>query len=175
MAIKINIGVPSLKKTKQIELSDEQSKALFDKRLGETIKGELVAKTKNLPAIKGKPPAIVVAAGRAAQNAWRDFFAELQLENPNTHRAYNHSVRRFLTWCHSAGKELGCSVIVICVAKHRFHVEFFRLCRNDVDYKRFHRHSNKYDASAGACRGLLPGTNRSGCGPPFLPQLPSRV
>lgn len=42
MAIKINIGVPSLKKTKQIELSDEQSKALFEKRIGETIKGELV-------------------------------------------------------------------------------------------------------------------------------------
>lgn len=42
MAIKINIGVPSQKKTKQIELSEEQSKALYDKRVGETIKGELV-------------------------------------------------------------------------------------------------------------------------------------
>jgi small subunit ribosomal protein S6e len=42
MAIKINIGVPSLKKTKQIELSDDQSKSLYDKRVGETIKGELV-------------------------------------------------------------------------------------------------------------------------------------
>jgi len=42
MAIKVNIGVPSQKKTKQIELSDEQSKSLFEKRIGDTIKGELI-------------------------------------------------------------------------------------------------------------------------------------
>lgn len=42
MAIKLNIGVPSQKKTKQVELTDEQSKALFDKKLGDTFKGEVV-------------------------------------------------------------------------------------------------------------------------------------
>lgn len=42
MAIKANIGIPSLKRTKQIELSEEQSKALYDKRLGDKIKGEMI-------------------------------------------------------------------------------------------------------------------------------------
>lgn len=42
MAIKVNIGVPSVKKTKQIELSDDQSKSLFEKRIGDKIKGELI-------------------------------------------------------------------------------------------------------------------------------------
>lgn len=42
MAIKVNIGVPSQKKTKQIELSEEQSKALYQKRVGESFKGELI-------------------------------------------------------------------------------------------------------------------------------------
>lgn len=42
MAIKANIGIPKLKKTKQFELSDDQSKALFGKKIGEKIKGELI-------------------------------------------------------------------------------------------------------------------------------------
>ena len=57
-------------------------------------------------AIAGKLPAIVAAAGRAAENAWQDFFAEVELENHNTHRSYNHAVRRFLRWCEYHGKEL---------------------------------------------------------------------
>lgn len=38
---------------------------------------ELIVVESRLPALSEKPPAIVAAAGRAAQNAWRDFFAEL--------------------------------------------------------------------------------------------------
>jgi hypothetical protein len=49
-----------------------------------------------LPVLIDAPPAIVVASGPAAENAWQDFFSELELENPNTHRAYKHAVRRFL-------------------------------------------------------------------------------
>ena len=42
MVVKINIGVPSQKKTKQVELTEEQSKALHGLKLGETFKGEKV-------------------------------------------------------------------------------------------------------------------------------------
>ena len=51
-------------------------------------------------------PAIVLDAGRAAGNAWRDFFSELELENANTHRSYNSSIRRFLRWCNNQGRDL---------------------------------------------------------------------
>jgi len=42
MQIKANIGIPKLKRTKQFELSEEQSRALHNKKVGETIKGELI-------------------------------------------------------------------------------------------------------------------------------------
>ena len=67
---------------------------------------DLVPAGQRLPAKRSGPPAIVTAAGRAAGNAWRDFFSELELENDNTHRAYNHAVRRFLAWCEDRGLEL---------------------------------------------------------------------
>lgn len=60
---------------------------------------------KHPPAKRPQPPAIVTAAGRAASNAWRDFFSELELENQSTHRAYNYAVRRFLAWCEEHGLE----------------------------------------------------------------------
>ena len=69
-------------------------------------KGELVVAQSQLPAIKGKPPAIVVAAGRPAQNAWRDFFANLKLKNSHTKRSYEQKIRRFLDWCHDERREL---------------------------------------------------------------------
>ena len=40
MALKLNIGVPSQKKTKQIEVED--AKALYDKKIGDSFKGEVV-------------------------------------------------------------------------------------------------------------------------------------
>jgi len=40
MGIKLNIGVPSQKKTKQIEIED--AKGLYDKKIGDTFKGEVV-------------------------------------------------------------------------------------------------------------------------------------
>ncbi|RME31881.1 30S ribosomal protein S6e [Candidatus Woesearchaeota archaeon] len=42
MAIKLNIGDPASKKTKQFELDDNNAKGLYGKKLGETFKGELV-------------------------------------------------------------------------------------------------------------------------------------
>jgi site-specific recombinase XerC len=68
---------------------------------------ELVPVTARHPATTGQPPAIVKVAGWAAQNAWRDFFAELQLENANTHRAYNAAIRRFLASYEEQGIPLG--------------------------------------------------------------------
>ena len=42
MVIKLNIGVLSQKKTKQVELSEDASKALHGLKMGETFKGEKV-------------------------------------------------------------------------------------------------------------------------------------
>jgi site-specific recombinase XerD len=42
------------------------------------------------------PPALLFYAGDAPQNAWRDFFGEIQ--NDHTRTAYEHAVRRFLEW-----------------------------------------------------------------------------
>ena len=49
-----------------------------------------------LPAIREKPHTIVATAGRPAARVWRDFFQSVKLKNPNTHRAYNSAVNRFL-------------------------------------------------------------------------------
>lgn len=44
MAIKLNIGDPTSKRTKQFELDEETSGRLEGKKIGETFKGELVDK-----------------------------------------------------------------------------------------------------------------------------------
>jgi integrase/recombinase XerD len=59
-----------------------------------------------LPAILEKPHAIVATAGRPAARVWRDFFQSVKLKNPNTHRAYNYAVNRFLDWCQQKGLKL---------------------------------------------------------------------
>ena len=52
-------------------------------------------------------PAVVVQAGNPALHAWRDFFAELDLANANTARAYLKAIRQFLVWANDHDKELG--------------------------------------------------------------------
>jgi site-specific recombinase XerD len=42
------------------------------------------------------PPSLLINAGDAPQNAWHDFFGEIQ--NDHTRAAYEHAVRRFLEW-----------------------------------------------------------------------------
>ncbi len=42
MALKLNIGDPKSKRTKQVEVDDNNAKGLFGKKLGEHFKGELV-------------------------------------------------------------------------------------------------------------------------------------
>ncbi len=44
MALKLNIGDPKTKTTYQIELDDASAPKLFGKKIGQTIKGELVDK-----------------------------------------------------------------------------------------------------------------------------------
>jgi site-specific recombinase XerD len=41
-----------------------------------------------------KLPVVIVNGGRASQNAWHDYFENIQ--NPHTRAAYEHAVRRFL-------------------------------------------------------------------------------
>lgn len=50
-------------------------------------------------------PALVARAGGPAAQAWTDFF-DGKIRNPNTQRAYRHSVRHFLAWCEGEGLEL---------------------------------------------------------------------
>ncbi len=62
--------------------------------------GEIIPKGRNLAVSNSDEttPAIIVDAGRPALNAWRDFFAELDLQNENTFAAYRHAITRFLEW-----------------------------------------------------------------------------
>lgn len=56
----------------------------------------LIPITSNLlvaPETLSPPPALIAYAGEASQNAWHDFFGEIQ--NDNTRTAYQHAVRRF--------------------------------------------------------------------------------
>jgi site-specific recombinase XerD len=50
-------------------------------------------------------PAVVAAAGDAAQFAWEEFF-EAEISNPHTRKNYLHAVRKFLAWAASQDKEL---------------------------------------------------------------------
>ncbi|MGH7022038.1 MAG: hypothetical protein ACREEB_00455, partial [Caulobacteraceae bacterium] len=52
----------------------------------------------NSPAL----PAIVTAAGDAAQRRFLEFFAA-SIRNPNTRRAYSRAVGEFLAWCEGRG------------------------------------------------------------------------
>jgi len=60
---------------------------------------DLTVINSNVPAVvemDSVPPALLFYAGEAPQNAWRDFFGEIQ--NDYTRAAYEHAVRRFLEW-----------------------------------------------------------------------------
>lgn len=50
-------------------------------------------------------PALIAAAGHAAQFAWEEFIYG-QIRNPHTRRAYGHAVRQFLTHCRRSGLDL---------------------------------------------------------------------
>jgi integrase len=48
-------------------------------------------------------PAIVKAAGKAAEFAWEEFF-QAELANAHTRKNYMHAVRKFLVWSEKGGK-----------------------------------------------------------------------
>ena len=50
-------------------------------------------------------PALIAAAGPAAEFVWHEFFTA-GIRNPHTRRAYAHAVKRFLAWADGQGCEL---------------------------------------------------------------------
>jgi integrase/recombinase XerD len=60
-----------------------------------TETGELIRPTE--PVTARTAPAIVKAAGQAAEFAWEEFF-QAEIPNHHTRRNYMHAVRRFLAW-----------------------------------------------------------------------------
>src|SRR4051794_41960819 len=67
------------------------------------VGGELVRP--DGPVTARNAPAIVKAAGRAAEFAWDEFFAG-ELANAHTRKNYMHAVRRFLAWAEGRSLEL---------------------------------------------------------------------
>ena len=57
------------------------------------------------PVTARNAPAIVKAAGKAAEFAWEEFF-QAELANAHTRKNYMHAVRRFLVWVEERGLEL---------------------------------------------------------------------
>ena len=57
------------------------------------------------PVTARNAPAIVKAAGKAAEFAWEEFF-QAELANAHTRKNYMHAVRRFLAWVEDRGLEL---------------------------------------------------------------------
>src|SRR3954451_11758528 len=49
------------------------------------------------PVTPRNAPAIVKAAGRAAEFAWEEFF-QAEIANAHTRKNYMHAVRKFLAW-----------------------------------------------------------------------------
>lgn len=57
------------------------------------------------PVTARNAPAIVKAAGKAAEFAWEEFF-QAELANAHTRKNYMHAVRKFLAWVEERGLEL---------------------------------------------------------------------
>lgn len=57
------------------------------------------------PVTARNAPAIVKAAGKAAEFAWEEFF-QAELANAHTRKNYMHAVRKFLAWVEDRGLEL---------------------------------------------------------------------
>lgn len=70
---------------------------------GGTATGELIRS--DGPVTARNAPAIVKAAGKAAEFAWEEFF-QAEIANPYTRKNYMHAVRRFLAWAEARGLEL---------------------------------------------------------------------
>jgi integrase/recombinase XerD len=68
-----------------------------------TTTGELIRP--NEPVTARNAPAIVKAAGKAAEFAWEEFF-QAELANAHTRKNYMHAVRQFLAWVEGRGLEL---------------------------------------------------------------------
>ena len=57
------------------------------------------------PVTARNAPAIVKAAGKAAEFAWEEFF-QAEIANPHTRKNYMHAVRQFLAWVEERNLEL---------------------------------------------------------------------
>jgi site-specific recombinase XerD len=68
-----------------------------------TTTGELIRPDE--PVTPRNAPAIVKAAGKAAEFAWEEFF-QAEIANAHTRKNYMHAVRKFLTWVEDRGLEL---------------------------------------------------------------------
>ena len=68
-----------------------------------TTTGELIRPDE--PVTARNAPAIVKAAGKAAEFAWEEFF-QAELANAHTRKNYMHAVRQFLAWVEGRGLEL---------------------------------------------------------------------
>jgi len=64
------------------------------------------------------PPLLISQAGEVPQDAWHDFFGSIQ--NDYTRAAYEHAVRRFLTWLpsHLAPEKIKPAMVGRYIAKH---------------------------------------------------------
>jgi integrase/recombinase XerD len=70
---------------------------------GGTRTGELIRP--DGPITARNAPAIVKAAGQAAEFAWEEFF-QAEIANAHTRKNYMHAVRQFLAWAEGRGLEL---------------------------------------------------------------------
>jgi hypothetical protein len=68
-----------------------------------TMTGELIRPDE--PVSPRNAPAIVKAAGKAAEFAWEEFF-QAEIANAHTHKNYMHAVRQFLAWIEPRNLEL---------------------------------------------------------------------
>src|SRR5271166_6401476 len=68
-----------------------------------TDRAELTARGE--PVTARNAPAIVKAAGKAAEFAWEEFF-QAEIANAHTRKTYLHAVGRFLAWVEGRGLEL---------------------------------------------------------------------
>lgn len=79
------------------------------------------------PVTARNAPAIVKAAGKAAEFAWEEFF-QAEIANAYTRKNYMHAVRGFLAWAEGRGLELP-RVTPADVGEYRhFDAAFFAAC-----------------------------------------------
>ena len=81
-------------------MADEKTEIIV---LGRTTARELTQPAG--PVTARNAPAIVKAAGRAAEFAWEEFF-QAEIANAHTRKNYMHAVRRFLAWVEKRDLEL---------------------------------------------------------------------